>query len=82
MTTRYILSVPYNKSRFDFSRNLANLGEMQVSRMGPQRRVQVSVDSRRIADLRKALPAYVRIELAIPHRTTHSMEAIKRGLRL
>lgn len=68
MITRYILSVPYDKGRIDFARRLAKLTNLTVLRTGPQRRVQVSLDSSRIGDLRKALPAYVRIEPAIPHR--------------
>lgn len=75
MTRRYILSVPYDKNRIDFAQRLASLAKVHVSRAGPQRRVQISIDAGRIDDLRKALPTYVRIEAAIAHRATDEMGA-------
>ena len=75
MTTRYILSVPYDSDRIDFAVRLAELAHVHVSRNGPQRRVQISLDSNRMADVRKALPSYVRIEPIIPHRATDCEDA-------
>ena len=68
MIETYVLSVPYERNRIDFARKLAKLAGINVSRKGPQRRVQISLDSTRVPDVRELLPKEVRIEPIIQHR--------------
>lgn len=67
MIQTYILSVPYDRNRVDFARRLAKLADIIISRKGPQRRVQVSVDSTRMTDLKDLLPKDIRIEPLVKH---------------
>ncbi len=62
--TTYILAAPYGMARQDFARLLQHIDTLVISRPGPQRRVQVSVDEHRIAEVRRALPPEVHIEIA------------------
>ena len=78
MIERYILSVPYDRNRIDFARRLEKTGGIKVSRKGPQRRVQISLDSTRVSDLRDLLPKNVRIEPVIRHKMLDSSVALTR----
>lgn len=64
---KYILSVPYGGQRLDFAGRLAGISDVQVSRRGLQRRVQISLEPTRISELREHLPKEVRIEPVITH---------------
>jgi hypothetical protein len=58
----FIAAVPYSHDPVDFARLLSSEGDVEVSRDGPQRRVQLRLDESRLPRVKALLPRHVVIE--------------------
>jgi hypothetical protein len=62
MIRDFVAAVPYANAPIDFAALLSSVRDVKVSRKGPQRRVQISLDESRMEKVKSLLPSHVIIE--------------------